>query len=61
MNARVTGLGVISALGPDATAFAAGLRQGVNTCAAHEFKYLDGHVVRAPAYMAATAEAKGLI
>ncbi len=61
MSARVTGLGVVSALGPDAAALLAGLRQGANACAVHEFKYLDGHTVRAPAYMAATPEAKGLI
>lgn len=61
MTAIVTGVGVVSALGPDLASFAQGLREGRNACAAHEFDYLGGRKVKAPAYLAAPADAKGLI
>jgi len=61
MSIVVTGIGVVSALGPNAAAFRRGLLEGVNACALHEFERFDGSVVKAPAYMAVPAEPEGLI
>ena len=61
MSAIITGMGVVSSLGPDLASFAQGLREGRCGCALHEFAYLGGRNVKAPAYLAAAADAKGLI
>lgn len=61
MSAVVTGLGVVSALGSGAQAFAAALEQGVNPCALHEFARLGGGKVLAPACRAVAPDARGLI
>lgn len=61
MGVVVTGLGVVSALGPNPAAFRRALLDGVNACAIHEFERFDGSVVKAPAYMAVPAEPEGLI
>jgi hypothetical protein len=61
MSVNVTGVGVVSAIGADPASFAAALREGQHGCALHEFKRLDGRVVIAPAYLAATPDPQGLI
>lgn len=61
MSVLVTGIGVVSALGGDAAAFAASMRDGRHGCALHEFARLDGSVVKAPAYVAVAADPQGLI
>lgn len=61
MGIVVTGIGVVSALGPNAAAFRRGLLDGSNACALHGFERFDGSVVNAPAYMAVPAEPEGLI
>ncbi|MBZ0135189.1 MAG: hypothetical protein K8I27_02310 [Planctomycetes bacterium] len=61
MGVVVTGLGVVSALGPNPAAFRRALLDGVNACALHEFERFDGSVVKAPAYMAVPAEPERLI
>lgn len=61
MSAVITGMGVVSALGSGVDAFASGLASGVNVCAMHEFTLFGGQKRLAPAYMAAPADAKGLI
>ena len=61
MGVVVTGIGVVSALGPNPAAFRRALIDGTNACAMHEFKRFDGSVVRAPAYMAVPADPEGLI
>ena len=61
MGIVVTGIGVVSALGPNPAAFRRALKDGVNACALHDFTRFDGSVVRAPAYMAVPAEPEGLI
>lgn len=61
MGAVITGMGVVSPLGPDLASLHAGLREGVNACRIEEFPRLDGTVVRAPACRAAEPNAKGLI
>jgi 3-oxoacyl-(acyl-carrier-protein) synthase len=61
MAVVVTGIGVVSALGPNTQAFRRALISGDNVCRPHQFKRLDGSVVTAPAYMAVPAEPEGLI
>lgn len=61
MDVVVTGMGVVSALGPNPAAFRRALLDGVNACAIHEFVRFDGSTVKAPAYMAVPAEPEGLI
>ena len=61
MSIVVTGVGVVSALGPNPAAFRRALLDGVNACAMHEFPRFDGRVIKAPAYMAVPAEPEGLI
>jgi 3-oxoacyl-[acyl-carrier-protein] synthase II len=61
MSAVITGLGVVSALGSGLEPFASGLAAGVNACARQEFTLFGGQKITAPAYMAAPADAKGLI
>jgi 3-oxoacyl-[acyl-carrier-protein] synthase II len=57
----VTGMGVVSAQGPDTASLRRGLVHGLNACGLHEFKRMDASVCRAPAYPAAQAEPQGLI
>ncbi|MCC6573942.1 MAG: beta-ketoacyl synthase chain length factor [Planctomycetes bacterium] len=61
MAAIITGVGVVSSLGADPVSFAKGLRGGRSGCALHDFEYLGGRKVSAPAYLAMPADAKGLI
>jgi 3-oxoacyl-(acyl-carrier-protein) synthase len=61
MSIVVTGVGVVSALGPNPAAFRRALLDGVNACAMREFPRFDGRVVKAPAYVAVPAEPEGLI
>lgn len=61
MGVVVTGMGVISALGPDTAAFRRGLSDAVNACALHEFTRIDGTVAQAPAYIAVPTEPGDLI
>lgn len=61
MGVVVTGIGVVSALGPDPEAFRRGMIGGVNACAMHDWERFDGEVVTAPAYRAADPDPAGLI
>lgn len=61
MKIAVTGIGVVSALGPDVASFRRGLQTGVNPCRPHNFTRFDGSVRTAPACLAADADAQGLI
>lgn len=61
MGVVVTGIGVVSALGPNPDAFRRGLLDGSNACAMHKFERFDGSSVTAPAYLAVDAEPEGLI
>jgi hypothetical protein len=61
MAALVTGIGVVSSIGGNPAEFRAALQQGKCGCALHEFTWLDGKPRRAPAYVAVTPQAEGLI
>jgi hypothetical protein len=61
MGVVVTGVGIVSALGPNPAAFRRALMDGVNACAMHEFLRFDGTRAKAPAYMAVAADPEGLI
>ena len=61
MSVVVTGIGVVSALGPNTQAFRRALLNGDNACLPHQFKRFDGSVVTAPCYRAVPAEPEGLI
>lgn len=61
MKIAITGVGAVSALGPDAAGFRIGLQTGVSPCRPHSFTRFDGSIRTGPAYLAAEADAQGLI